>query len=353
MIIARSGEPMAGAATDSPCYRIPALAVMGERMLLAYDVRASALDLPGVNGMAIRHADDAAASWSPPRWLRSPEPGWGCGDASFIVDGDEVLCWYVGSRGLSFWDDSRPGQGWQVWLARSSDGGLTWAHDDRSGEIWPGWAGSLFPTSGNGIRLSSGRLAQPFVFREAGGDGRVAALALSDDHGQTWRLGEAVAGADESKCVELPDGRLVLHSRARPHRLVAFSSDGGETFDAPQPDLPDPGCNGGLTALPDGQLACTLVHPDGVPGEAFTLPDPTGGRGTHSGPDWSARRNLVLRVGRPGDWGEPHTVDPGPAAYSVCQALPDGRVAVAWEFGAYEGIRFTVASSSSVSSGST
>lgn len=94
--------------------------------------------------------------------------------------------------------------------------------------------------------------------------------------------------------------------------------------------------------------------------------DPTGGRGTESGPDWSKRRGLVLRRaslthlragvadGKDGEngtgietepvpspvWGEPLVLDDGPAAYSVAIALPDG-IAVAWEHGTYETIEFT------------
>ncbi|NLE99077.1 MAG: exo-alpha-sialidase [Propionibacterium sp.] len=341
-IIATTGEPFDGAPSDEPCYRIPALAVTASgRVVLAYDVRTSPLDLPGPNGIAYRASDDAGRSWSEPRWLRRPEGEWGCGDPSLLALSDgTLLCWYVSSDGTSFWDDQSPGGDWMLWVARSADGGETWVHADVTGFVWPDDAGSLFASSGNGIVLASGRILQPIVVRRRGTQHRYCAMAISDDDGVTWRLGAPVSGCDETKVAQLPDGTVVLHSRATPSRLVAESRDGGETFTAPRADVPEPGCNGGLTTLADGRLACTVVHPDGGEPIEADLPDPTGGRGATSGPDWSSRRNLVLRTGLPGAWGEPVVIDPGLAAYSVAITLPDGAVAVAWEYGAYEGIKF-------------
>ena len=340
--IARSGEPVLG--VPAPCHRIPALAVVGERLLLAHDVRTSPLDLPGPNGIALRHSDDRGRTWSAPRWLHRPDGGWGFADASLVTLADgTVLAWAVASSGGSFWDDQRPGEGWRVWLSRSTDGGATWAHTDQSRSVWPAGAGCVFASSGNGVQLAGSRLLQPLVTRRAGTQLRDCRMAISDDGGATWTLGAPVEGGDETKVAETPDGRVWLHARSTPRRLVADSDDGGETFSAPRPDVPDPGCNGGLAALPDGRLACTLVHPAGAAAPAAeVLPDPTGGRGTSSGPRWADRRNLVLRTGTPGDWGPPTVLDPSLAAYSVAQPLPGGGLAVAWEFGHYDGIRFAV-----------
>lgn len=341
-ILARSGDPFDGAPTDSPCYRIPALTrSTSGRLVLVYDVRTSPLDLPGPNGMAVRTSDDDGATWSEPRWLREHDGGWGCGDASLIaLPGGQLLCWYVGSDGTSFWDDQRPGADWTVWVARSADDGETWVHADVTGFVWPDDGGCLFASSGNGIVLGSGRILQPLVVRRSGTQDRYCAMAISDDDGVHWRLGKPVEGCDETKVAQLPDGTVVLHSRSTPSRLFAISHDDGETFSPAAADLPDPGCNGGLTTLPNGQLASTLVFPDGGEPIDVDLPDPTGGRGATSGPVWEDRRNLVLRVGHPGGWSDPQVIDPGLAAYSVAVALPDGSVAVAWEYGAYDGIRF-------------
>lgn len=340
--MACSGDPMPGAASDVPTYRIPSLVCTGSgRLVLAYDVREGPQDLPGRNGIALRHSDDWGESWSPPRWLLRHDQGEfaGCGDPSLITSGDgTLLCWYVASAGISFWDDAVPGRNWWLRLARSEDEGAHWEHEDLTCRVFPQEAANVFVTSGNGIELTSGRLVQPLVVRVPGVPERHTRMALSDDAGASWFLGEPVPGCDETKVVEHA-GAVVLHGRATPHRKLALSHDGARTFSAPVDDVPDPGCNGGLVALPQGRLACTLPFPGGT-SERRVLTDPTGGRGLDSGPDWNGRQNLVLRVGTPGDWGAPRVIDPGAAAYSAAAALPDGTLAVVWEYGDYEGLAF-------------
>lgn len=361
LTVARRGEEHAGVDYEVHV-RIPALAAMPWGLVLAYDVRPSALDLPGPHGIAYRISTDHGATWSGPSWITKPGPI-GTGDASLISTDRELLCFYVSSDGKSFWDDTDPGS-WGLWIARTGDG-AHWTHENVSVSLWPEDAGSLFASSGNGIQLSTGRILQPLVIRRRAIQERYVAMAISDDHGLSWRLGSPVEGCDETKVVEANDGVVVLHSRSTPHRLLAFSVDGGETFTEPVPDLLEPGCNGGLTHLSDLGLVATTIDPRYAKAGG-TMIDPTGGRGTESGPDWSKRRGLVLRRaslthlragvadGKDGEngtgietepapspvWGEPLVLDDGPAAYSVAIALPDG-IAVAWEHGTYETIEFT------------
>ena len=360
--VARRGEEL-GVDYDVHV-RIPALAAMPWGLVLAYDVRPSALDLPGPHGIAYRVSTDHGATWSGPSWITEPGPI-GTGDASLISTDRELLCFYVSSDAKSFWDDSDQGS-WGLWLARTGDG-TNWTHENVSVSLWPNDAGSLFASSGNGIQLSTGRILQPLVIRRRASQERYVSMAISDDHGLSWRLGSPVEGCDETKVVEAGGGVVVLHSRSTPHRLLAFSVDGGETFTDPVPDLEEPGCNGGLTHLPDVGLISTTIDPRYAEADG-TMIDPTGGRGTDSGPDWSQRRGLVLRraslthlragtadgrdaemaVGMEAEekpptlspaWSDPLVLDDGPAAYSVAIALSDG-IAVAWEHGTYETIEF-------------
>lgn len=360
--VARRGEVHPGVNYDVHV-RIPALAAVPWGLVLAYDVRSSPLDLPGEHGIAYRTNTDLGTSWSEPSWLTKPGSV-GTGDASLIATDDELLCFYVSSDDKSFWDDTEPGP-WGLWLARTPDG-INWSHENVTDQLWPEDAGSLFASSGNGIQLRSGRILQPLVIRRRGTQARYVAMAISDDRGRTWRIGRAVEGCDETKVVEIHDGTIVLHSRSTPHRLLAYSFDGGETFTEPVPDFAEPGCNGGLAYSPDLGLIAATIDPRFATGSG-TMVDPTGGRGTASGPDWSKRRGLVLRRGilptDPGNdspaadpsnssatsrtqalnWSEPLVIDDGPAAYSVAVALAEG-IAVAWEHGAYENIEFALIS---------
>lgn len=316
----------------------------GGRIVVAYDVRADHLDLPGEFDIVVRTSDDHGRSWAPPTILRGHEPGHGFGDASLIYDPETGLlwCWYAGSTGGSFWDDG----GLELWLAHSADRGQTWTHRlmNLPSERIEGEAplGAMFASSGHGIAHSSGRLIQPMVFRPAQSTDRHAVMAFSDDHGETWQLGYPVRHCDENKVVELPDGRLLLHGRANPLRKQAFSSDRGETFTDPlaHPELSDPSCNGGLALLGDGRLICTLLDPPDEPLDEGL--DPTRGQG--SGLSWGKRANLVARFssdsGR--SWGTPVTIWPGEAAYSVALQIAEGAVGVVYERGIYDEIAFAV-----------
>lgn len=321
--LARSGEPLDGAAFDAPCYRIPALAVTGTgRLLAAWDVRADWRDLPGPFDIVYRISDDCGLTWSDVRVLRRRNDAGGFGDASFVVGASgRVLCWYVGSTGRSFFtaEAGPEGEGLRLWLATSDDDGETWTHRDLTEELKPTDVTGMFAASGNGTRLRSGRLVQPFVLRTLDGE-HFAATAVSDDDGATWRLGERVGpDCDENKVVELPDGRVLLHARARPRRRWAASSDGGWSFGEPvaHEQLVDPACNGGLARWRD-DVVCTL------------LDDPR------------ERRRLALRVSRDCGvtWGDPVVLDEGAAGYSVAVELPDGRLGVAWEAGDYASVEF-------------
>ncbi|MDO4783890.1 MAG: sialidase family protein [Propionibacteriaceae bacterium] len=345
MILARRGEPLPGSAFAAPCYRIPAMALTGSgRIVVAYDVRADHLDLPGEFDIVVRTSDDHGRSWSAPAILRSHEPGHGFGDASLLYDPvtGTLWCWYVGSTGASFWDDG----GLELWLARSGDEGQTWTHrqlnlpTDRIEADGP--LGAMFASSGHGVAHSSGRLIQPMVFRPARTTDRHAVMAYSDDHGETWELGHPVRDCDENKVAELTDGRLLLHGRANPLRKQAFSSDRGETFTAPRahPGLPDPSCNGGLARLRDGSLVCTLLDPPQEPLEAGL--DPTRGQG--AGLAWGRRANLVARFSHDDGqtWSPPTPVWPGEAAYSVALPLGTGEIGVVYERGSYDEIAVTL-----------
>ena len=135
----------------------------------------------------------------------------------------------------------------------------------------------------------------------------------------------SVPHCDESQVVELADGRLVLNIRSYRgdhRRLVAISTDGGETFSPPVADeaLIEPVCQASICRLP---------------GEARRI--------LFSNPASTKRERMTVRLSTDGGktWPYARVLHEGPAAYSCLAELPDGDFACLYERGkksAYETI---------------
>lgn len=127
----------------------------------------------------------------------------------------------------------------RVYQVTSNDHGQTWSAPTEITDFLVTDAGYLRNGPGHGIQLSSeaftGRLVMPLAYND-----RQVRAALSDDGGQSWRLSDPVAGNNRlsGAVVELADSRLMMvlgHSNTTPrNRLASFSSDGGETWSAPE-----------------------------------------------------------------------------------------------------------------------
>ncbi len=161
---------------------------------------------------------------------------------------------------------------------------------------------------------------------------------LSDNGGEDWRIGfvddsyEGVLNGNESVAAELPDGRVYFNTRdhngiSAGARADAFSSDGGETLDAPyamQPSLNDAPV-----------VQCSALQLEGRNGPLL-----------FSGPSVpTARRALALW--RSDDDGasfrKVETLSEDPAAYSDLVQLDRRTLGVLYETGAegpYEKIEF-------------
>ncbi|MER7334196.1 MULTISPECIES: exo-alpha-sialidase [unclassified Micromonospora] len=320
---------------DYPVYRIPALTTTNNGTLIAaYDGRPTASDVPSNIALLVRRSTDGGETWQGRQVVRY-EPGLpGFGDPSLLVDRQtgRIFLFHAASINEGF-AGSATGNAHddpdilQTDYSYSDDDGLTWRHRRITEQIKnPAWGG-IFAASGQGIQIRrgpyAGRLVQQYVVSHQGQI--YAASAYSDDHGDTWQMGELVGpGMNENKTVELSDGRLLLNTRAGGgYRKVAYSSDGGHSYTEPQVEtqLPDPSNNGSIIRY----------NADAAPGSAqadwllFSNTAQTSGRG-----------NLTVRMscdnGR--TWPISRTVVPGTADYSTLTRLPDGDIGMLYEQGA-------------------
>lgn len=304
-------------------YRIPALIeTRGGTLLAVADARHDgAGDLPARISLAMRRSDDGGRSWSAVETLRAVSEG-GVGDASLLVDrrNGRVWCFHAyGPPGVGF--NTGPAS-LQVHAITSDNDGQTWSPPrDLTAQLRdPSWR-SLFATSGTHIQTRRGTYLLPLVFRDDRG-AVSACTAFSDDAGLSWRRGNSFGpGTDESKCVELRDGRILQNLRNGPTRAVAISRDGGATFGPAGHDasLIDPGCNAAIL-----RWKTRLLFSNAASGKRENL---TLKQSLDEGLTWTTVRLLYA----------------GPSAYSTMVTLRDGSVGVMYEWGEgspYERIEF-------------
>ncbi|MGW0711679.1 exo-alpha-sialidase [Streptomyces sp. NPDC002643] len=175
-------------------------------------------------------------------------------------------------------------------LQYSDDDGLTWSSprnlvDQVRPVDWNSWY-ATGPV--HGIQLTRGGYAGRLIFgvnAESWAENRVtanhAALVVSDDGGETWRVGAkdtwpiAQDGTFRQKPSELTltergDGSVLVSGREQDgtdlgHRSQAVSRDGGDSFAAPFRAIPDlymPQVQGSVLRLGDRMLLAGPADPD-------------------------------------------------------------------------------------------
>ncbi len=217
-------------------YRIPAMVVLPGDTLLAFaESRVEAMsDLLDID-LVMRRSLDGGRSWSPlvvlqdqgQHTVHSPSP---------VFDPSTRTVW------LPFCVDYQT-----LYITQSVDAGLSWSEPrDLSQELGLAEGAWCHNGPGNGIAMSTGRLVIP----TSDGESRVI---YSDDHGETWALGDPIGRGEEPQVFERTDGALCANLRnARgADRIVACSPDGGETWEpwTFDDELPDAGTQASIMRL--------------------------------------------------------------------------------------------------------
>ena len=308
-------------ASDNPdiaCYRIPAIvtATNGD-LIVAIDERVpSCQDLRGSGdiNIVIRRSQDHGQSWSDIERVVDFPLGKSASDPSMIVDEitGEIILFY------NFMDLDREKDVYYLHLVKSKDHGQSWSEpEDITSQIAKEkWHKDFkFITSGRGIQTSTGTLLHCMVNLDHG-----LHLFGSDDHGQSWYLIDTpIKPGNESKVVELADGRWMINSRAngKGKRYVHVSSDRGLSWESrPEPELIDPGCNGSiirLSSTAEGHNKNRLLFSNAKMKKG--------------------RQNMTVRVSYDEgiSWTEGKCIYPGSSAYSSMSVLENGQIGLIFE----------------------
>ncbi|MBQ8968172.1 MAG: exo-alpha-sialidase [Bacteroidaceae bacterium] len=228
---------------DDIPYRIPAIATAKDGTLVAvsdyrychFDIGAGRIDLH------FRRSADNGRTWGniyqPPTMMGDGDltPGHqeaGYGDAAIAVDRKSGRMMLISCSGGPLFGQSTVERHQGMARFYSDDGGLTWSRPDYIGEdviykpLAQGKYGPIkawFVGSGRIFQSRTVKVGKYYRLYCAGvsrNDKENANWVIySDDFGLTWGIlggtdASPVPGGDEPKCEELPDGRVLLSSRA-------------------------------------------------------------------------------------------------------------------------------------------
>ena len=358
-------------ANDTIPYRIPALAVLeGNKLLALTDYRLCKSDI-GFGRVDIhgRFSNDGGKSWEEPVVLIegsgiSKAVDCGFGDAAIVADrdSDDVLVVLVCGETV-YWHETTTRQNPnRIAMLHSSDNGKTWSPwVEMTEQIY-----SLFDESSHGCVqscfIASGKICQSRKIK-VGSHYRIYAamcarpngnrVIYSDDFGKTWSvLGTVddlpVLKGDEPKCEELPDGSVVISSRAwggRYFNIFRYSDDAeagkgsqwssgkwlGTAGSGPRNNgciAVSNSCNGELLIIPARRTSdCKKVH--------MALQSvPLGPDRTNVGIYYKELPENISQMSTEdfaANWEKPYQVSDTTSAYSTMVQLKNGNIAFYYE----------------------
>ncbi|MGN6418756.1 MAG: sialidase family protein [Pseudobacter sp.] len=323
------------------CYRIPAIIKAKDGTLLAFaEARKNGCGDEGDIDLVVKRSTDGGKTWGP--LIKVWDDGVNtCGNPAPVVDQATgrivmLMTWNHGEDHISEIGDGTSIDTRRVYLTHSDDNGVTWttATEITATVKRPEW-GWYATGPCHGIQIQSGahagRMIIPcdFIEKKANGGRGYSHVVISDDKGATWRIGGISPNdrANESTITELSDGKLQLNMRASgaTARLVAVSSDGGETFTGMKTDyaLVEPVCQGSLTSgNANGNFGVFFSNPASTTRVNMTI-------------KWSSDNGNT--------WGKYYRVHAGPSAYSDLVMLSGTHIGILYEGGTttpYQGIAF-------------
>lgn len=315
-------------------YRIPVLTTAWDGSLVAItdNRKYSTVDIPKDIDIVVRRSTDNGKTWSEPVIMaQGMGEKKGFGDACIVRTNteNELLCMFIGGQGLGA---STPSDRIKTYVSRSQDNGQTWSTpEDISSQIFAGersnWYAS-FCAAGNGLKTRNGILMFVAAMRHNNSSTLYNHVVYSNDNGKTWNVSNcAMMGGDESKVVELNDGRILMSIRHQgggerfytisdnvptKEEPVSWTQKNTSTCDS-WSDIIEPACNGDIvryTSTKDGYDKDRILHT--VPNDRSTRQNVSMFISYDEGKTWTIKKTLCEAL----------------SAYSSIAILNDGTIGV-------------------------
>ncbi len=220
-------------------------------------------------------------------------------------DGSLIVLASGWSRRNQVGDYSSPHEGkvLPVWVCRSSDGGVTWTHDDSCGR--PDDMDFRFIPFGDIVQQTDGSLGV-CIYGGTTRSGNQSCYFISQDDGRSWTRKSVIEGSitNESTPLVLPDGTILVAARTtvEQHLELYRSTDHGETWQSQRALSVFDQIPGHLLALSDGRILLSYgLRNKGLHGVATRISD-------DGGQSWSSPR-IIANYGRDADGGYPSSVE--------------------------------------------
>lgn len=211
-----------------------------------------------------------------------------------------------------------------AWVIVSDDDGLSWSKPRNITKeiVAPNhFIGGFGP--GSGIQMQGDRFKNRLIVptRQTNGNISKNRTVYSDDHGETWNIGNSAPDGGEYQIAESPLNILRYNLRARKgKRTVSVSEDGGVSWGDShidfrlQSSVDYGGCQGSMLGID------TMLFYVG----------PAGGLGSANNED---RQNLFIYRSLNGGntWEQDYLLYDKSAGYSCITQLSDGRLAIVFE----------------------
>lgn len=301
-------------------YRIPSILCAKDGSLLVFcEARKESWKDKSRTDIVLKRSTDGGKSWSPMQNLTKGTDG-------AFMDPTPLLDKTNGRIFLftNFWpSDDHSGKSNRAILVTSDDNGVTWtAPQEVTNKLLPKGFCSMGFGPGNGLQMEGkkycNRLILPMRVADSEGKNGADVAIYSDDHGKTWKMGQPGSTDDEFQIAEANDDTLYYNARVPGARMIARSTDGGETWTEAVKEPALPGVSKGCQAsvLRTGE---TLYF--------------SGIQGVNETEEYDQRAKLTLYSSKDGGyiWDKGTLLCERAAGYSCMTVLPNGKLAIVFE----------------------